>query len=90
MGESPESAGRARSPASDAAAIPEQQALEIRKLVHDLSNALEIVVQTSYLLGMAELQEPASEWLKMLDGGVTKALELNGRLRTYVRENSPK
>ena len=69
--------------------IPAEQALEIRKLVHDLSNALEIVVQTSYLLGMAELQEPASEWLKMLDGGVTKALELNSRLRTYVREHSP-
>ncbi len=70
--------------------IPEQQAQEIRKLVHDLSNALEIIVQTSYLLGMADLQEPASEWLKMLDGGVTKALELNGRLRSYVREHSPK
>ena len=73
-----------------AAQIPAEQALEIRKLVHDLSNALEIVVQTSYLLGMAELQEPASEWLKMLDGGVTKALELNATLRSYVRENSPK
>ncbi len=70
--------------------IPEEQATHIRKLVHDLSNALEIIVQTSYLLGMAELQEPASEWLKMLDGGVSKALELNTRLRTYVRENSPK
>ncbi len=74
---------------SDAGQIPEEQALEIRKLVHDLSNALEIVVQTSYLLGLAELKEPASEWLKMLDGGVTKALELNARLRTYVREHSP-
>ncbi len=75
---------------SPKAQIPEQQAQEIRKLVHDLSNALEIIVQTSYLLGMADLQEPASEWLKMLDGGVTKALELNGRLRSYVREHSPK
>ena len=75
---------------SGAGQIPEEQALEIRKLVHDLSNALEIVVQTSYLLGLAELKEPASEWLKMLDGGVTKALELNARLRTYVREHSPR
>ena len=84
MAESAVSDGR-----SGAGQIPEKQALEIRKLVHDLSNALEIVVQTSYLLGLAELQEPASEWLKMLDGGVTKALELNAQLRTYVREHSP-
>lgn len=75
---------------SGAGQIPEEQALELRKLVHDLSNALEIVVQTSYLLGMAELKEPALEWLKMLDGGVTKALELNARLRMYVRDNSPR
>lgn len=92
MGEAGETQDRERSadarPA--AAAIPEQQAIEIRKLVHDLSNALEIVVQTSYLLGMAQLQEPASEWLKMLDGGVSKALDLNGQLRAYVREHSPK
>lgn len=88
MGESP---NPERNPEGNTAVkIPEQHALELRKLVHDLSNALEIIVQTSYLLGMAELREPASEWLKMLDGGVNKALELNGRLRTYVREHSPK
>lgn len=77
-------------PGPTANTIPAEHAMEIRKLIHDLGNALEIVVQTSYLLGMAALPEPASEWHKMLDGGVTKALELNTRLRTYVRENSPK
>ena len=91
MGDSPDSVSAEQSSdGATSAPIPERQALEIRKLVHDLSNALEIIVQTSYLLGLAELKEPASEWLKMLDGGVSKALELNGRLRTYVRENSPK
>ncbi len=47
--------------------IPEALALEIRRLAHDLSNALEIIVQTSYLLNMAELKEPASDWLRMMD-----------------------
>ena len=70
--------------------IPEQVAGDIRKLVHDLSNALEIIVQTSYLLGLAELKEPAAEWLKMLEGGVAKALDVNGTLRTYVRQHSAK
>ena len=69
--------------------IPEELALEIRRLAHDLSNALEIIVQTSYLLGMAELKEPASDWLRMLDSGVTKALELNLQLREYVKGHTP-
>lgn len=71
-------------------ATPEEFAKEIRKLSHDLSNALEIIVQTSYLLGTTELKAPAADWLRMLEGGVQKALDLNGALRTYVRENAPK
>ena len=71
-----------------AATIPETLALPMRRLAHDLSNALEIVVQTSYLLGMADLQEPAAEWLRMLDGGITKALEINNALRSYLRDHS--
>jgi hypothetical protein len=69
--------------------IPEEIAVEIRKLAHDLSNALEIIVQTSYLLGTAGLKEPASDWLRMLDGGVQKALNLNLDLRTYIKNHSP-
>jgi len=69
--------------------IPEDLAVEIRKLAHDLSNALEIIVQTSYLLSTTELKEPASDWLRMLDGGVQKALDLNLALRTYIKTHSP-
>lgn len=69
--------------------IPEHLAVEMRRLAHDLSNALEIIIQTSYLLGTAELKEPASDWLRMLDGGVQKALDLNLTLRTYIKNHSP-
>jgi hypothetical protein len=69
--------------------IPEELALEIRRMAHDLSNSLEIIVQTSYLLSMAELKEPASDWLRMLDSGVNKALELNLQLRSYIKAHSP-
>jgi hypothetical protein len=68
--------------------IPEDLAVEIRRLAHDLSNALEIIVQTSYLLGTVELKEPASDWLRMLDGGVKKALDLNLALRTYIKQHT--
>ena len=72
-----------------AATIPEDLALEIRRLAHDLSNALEIIVQTSYLLSTAELKEPASDWLGMLDSGVNKALEINQSLRQYIKKHTP-
>ena len=73
-----------------AAEIPEELALEIRKLAHDLSNALEIIVQTSYLLSTVELKEPGSDWLRMLDNGVHKALDINLALRTYIETHTPR
>ena len=76
------------SPANTAAAIPEDIALELRRLAHDLSNALEIVVQTSYLLSTSGLKKPASDWLQMLDGGVEKALAHNIALRSFIKQHT--
>ncbi len=45
---------------ADPELIPDELALDIRRFAHDLSNALEIIVQTSYLLSTAELKEPAA------------------------------
>lgn len=72
------------------AEIPEELALEIRKLAHELSNALEVIVQTSYLLGTVELKEPGSDWVRMLDTGVRKALDLNLALRNYIKDHTPR
>jgi len=68
--------------------IPQDLALEIRKLAHDLSNALEIVVQTGYLLSTAHLKPPASDWLRLLESGTNKALEANLALRSYIRSHT--
>lgn len=73
---------------NNASQIPEDLAVEMRRLAHDLSNALEIIVQTSYLLSTTEMKEPASDWLRMLDGGVQKALDLNIALRNYIKAHS--
>ncbi len=70
--------------------IPEDLAVEIRRMAHDLSNALEIIVQTSFLLSTTEMKEPASDWLRMLDGGVEKALNINLALRQYIKEHTPR
>ena len=77
-------------PQPSAAEIPEDLALEIRKLAHDLSNALEVIVQTSYLLGTVEMKEPGGDWLRMLDNGVRKALDINLALRCYVKAHTPR
>jgi hypothetical protein len=69
--------------------IPEDLSVEMRRIAHDLSNALEIVTQTSYLLSTTEMKEPASDWLRMLEGGVQKAMNLNLELRAYIKEHTP-
>jgi hypothetical protein len=74
--------------AADVEIIPEELSVEMRRIAHDLSNALEIIVQTSYLLSTANLKEPASDWLQMLDSGVQKAMDLNLSLRTYIKEHT--
>jgi hypothetical protein len=68
--------------------IPEDLSVEMRRIAHDLSNALEIIIQTSYLLGTVEMKEPASDWLLMLDDGVQKAMSLNLELRNYIKEHT--
>jgi hypothetical protein len=74
--------------APDVEKIPEDLSVEMRRIAHDLSNALEIIIQTSYLLSTTEMKEPASDWLRMLDDGVQKAMSLNLELRTYIKEHT--
>lgn len=76
-------------PAPDSERIPQQPAAQIRALLHDLSNALEIVVQSEYLLStVAETPELSREWLGLLGQGTQQAIQLNKQLREYVRTHS--
>ena len=68
----------------EAGTIPGGHAAEIRRLVHDLSNALEIIVQTNYLLKLGKPDETALQWLNMMDAGVKQATEISASLRRYV------
>jgi len=68
--------------------IPSETAQQLRRLSHDLSNALEIIIQTSYLLGTVELNDSARQWRQMLDQGVQQATTLNRELRDYLRAHS--
>ena len=46
-------------------------------------------MQTGYLLSTADLKSPASDWLRMLDNGTQKALEINMNLRTFIKAHTP-
>jgi hypothetical protein len=76
-------------PESNESKIPAQASEELRRLSHDLSNALEVVLQTNYLLGMTEGSlDESRKWREMLDKGVAQASHINRQLRDYVRSHS--
>ncbi len=68
--------------------IPGGHAAEIRRLIHDLSNALEIIVQTNYLLKMGKPDETSMQWLTMMETGVKQATDISTNLRKYVVEHA--
>jgi hypothetical protein len=72
----------------NAPSIPPEQAREIRRLSHDLSNALEIIVQANYLLNAMSHDESAKQWIDLLDNGVLQAADINRSLRDYIVANS--
>ena len=47
-------------------------AKEIRRITHDINNALEIIVQASYLVNTTALSDQAREWMKLLDLGISR------------------
>ena len=58
---------------------------DMRALAHDLSNALEVIIQTSFLLGTLDLGENGKQWHAMLESGVERATSINRQLREVLR-----
>lgn len=70
--------------------IPPEIVVQVRVLLHDLSNALEVVVQSQYLLSTiaGDRSGPYKEWLGLLERGAQQAIDVNRELREYVRIHS--
>jgi hypothetical protein len=68
--------------------LSQEDAKEIRRITHDMNNALEIIVQASYLVNSTALSDPAKEWMKLLDQGLRQATDLNREMREFVRTRS--
>ena len=60
-------------------------AVEIRKLLHDMNNGLEIIIQATYLIGTIEMTDDGKQWLKLLEHGVEQVANLNKELRDKIR-----
>jgi len=68
--------------------IPAELARELRTLAHDLSNALETVVQATYLISQAGPPENLGRWVEMIDHASQEAVKINQKLRQVLREQS--
>jgi len=68
--------------------IPPELATELRRLAHDLSNALETMVQATYLISQAGPPENLRRWVNMIDQASQDAVKINNKLRQVLREQS--
>jgi hypothetical protein len=68
--------------------IPAELAKELRLMAHDLSNALETIVQATYLISQAGPPENLRRWVAMIDQASQEAVKLNHKLRQTLREQS--
>jgi hypothetical protein len=68
--------------------IPAELAKELRALAHDLSNALETIVQATYLISQAGPPDSARRWVEMIDQASQDAVRINQKLREVLRSQS--
>ena len=68
--------------------LPTDRSKDLRVLAHDLSNALETIVQASYLLSQAEMPESSRRWVEMIDKASNEAVQINRKLREILRGES--
>lgn len=61
---------------------------KLRTLAHDLSNSLETIMQASYLLAQAKLDDNNRKWLDLIDKAAQDAVRINREIREVLRSNS--
>ena len=58
---------------------------DLRTLAHDLSNAIETIMQATYLLGTAQIDDNAKKWLELIDRASRDAARINRDIREHLR-----
>ena len=68
--------------------IPKEISTQLRSLAHDLSNAIETIMQACYLLNQSQLDETSKRWAGMIDTGARDAAKINREIREVLRSKS--
>jgi nitrogen-specific signal transduction histidine kinase len=58
---------------------------KLRSLAHDLSNAIETIMQASYLLAQAQLDDTNKKWVSLIDNATQEAARINREIREILR-----
>lgn len=80
--------GSARTPRKKQSGTEKTEIIRMRSLAHDLSNALEAILQASYLLSQAKLNEDGKRWVQLIDNSSQEAARINRELRKLLRQMS--
>ncbi len=74
-----------RPPAPVAPAIDDDHVRQLRRLAHDLSNALEAILQACYLLNHGKVGANALRWVKLIDTASQDAAQINRDMHAALR-----
>jgi signal transduction histidine kinase len=61
---------------------------KLRLLAHDLSNSIETIMQASYLLAQAKLDDTNKKWLELIDSAARDAARINREIREVLKSQS--
>ncbi|HKD92552.1 MAG TPA: hypothetical protein VKB56_11625 [Terriglobales bacterium] len=68
--------------------IAPELSTKLRALAHDLSNSIETIMQASYLLAQANLDETSKKWVGLIDSATRDAARINREIRDILRAHS--
>ena len=58
---------------------------DLRTLAHDLSNAIETIMQATYLLNTVQIDDSGKKWVELIDKASRDAARINRELREHLR-----
>jgi signal transduction histidine kinase len=74
--------------ATHPAPLEQDVVTRLRALAHDLSNSIETIMQASYLLSQAELDDANRRWMELIDQATKDAARINREIREILRAQS--
>ena len=63
----------------------QEDVARLRVLAHDLSNALEAILQASYLLSHGKNESENKKWAKLIETSSEQAARINREMRKLMR-----